>query len=103
MIKDDVMKLFDVFFSSGNFDKRFNKSFIALIPKCALPICLNMNRPISLVGCIYKIVAKVLANCLRRVMEEVVGDNQFSFVSGKQILDCCLVANEVINTIKNLV
>ena len=28
------------------------------------------------------------------------GDNQFSFVSGKQILDCCLVVNEVIDSIK---
>ena len=99
-IKEDVMKLFDAFFSSGNFDKRLNKSFIALIPKEALPIGLNEYRPICLVCCIYKIIAKVLANRLRRVMKEVVGDNQFSFVRGKQILDCCLVANEVIDTIK---
>ena len=100
MIKDDVMKLFDVFFSTGNLDKRLNNSFIVLILKCTLPTCLNMYRPISLVGCIYKIVAKVLANRVKRVMEEVVEDNQFSFVSGKQILDCCLVANEVIDSIK---
>ena len=42
----------------------------------------------------------MLANRLREVLEEVVGANQFAFVKGKQLLDCSLVANEVIDDIK---
>ena len=42
----------------------------------------------------------MLANRLQKVMEEVVGDDQFSFVRGKQILDYSLVVNKVISAIK---
>ena len=51
-------------------------------------------------GGIYKILPKVLANRLRGVLDEVIGPNQFSFIKGRQILDCSLVANEVIDEIK---
>ena len=94
------MRFFGQFFDSSSFDKRLNASFIALIPKCASASGLNEFRPISLVGCIYKILAKVLANRLRDVLDEVIGPNQFSFIKGRQILDCSLVANEVIDEIK---
>ena len=100
LIKEDVMKVFDCFFSSGTFDYRMNAFFIALIPKCSSPLGLNDYRPISLVGYMYKLLSKVLANRLREVMDEVIGPNQFSFIKGRQILDCSLVANEVIDEIK---
>ena len=100
MIKEDMMRFFGQFFDSSSFDKRLNASFIALIPKCASASGLNEFRPISLVGCIYKILANVLANRLRDVLDEVIGPNQFSFIKGRQILDCYLVANEVIDEIK---
>ena len=77
-----------------------NALFIALIPKRSSAFGLNDYRQISLVGGIYKILAKVLANRLRDVLDEVIGPNQFSFIKGRQILDCSLVANEVIDEIK---
>ena len=94
------MHVFDDLYLFGSFDKRINAAFISLILKCSSPMNLNDFRPIYLVGCIYKIVSKVLANQLRVVLEKVVGANQFSFVKEKQMLDCSLVANEVIDKIK---
>ena len=44
-------------------------------------------RPISLVGSVYKILAKVLANRLRVVLDQLISENQNSFVGGRQILD----------------
>ncbi|KAL4379924.1 hypothetical protein GQ457_02G032650 [Hibiscus cannabinus] len=52
--------------------------------------------PISLVGCVYKLLSKVLARRLSKVLNEVIGDFQFAFCPGKQLLDCSLIANEVI-------
>ena len=82
LIKIEVLKTFETFFESGSFGKRLNASFIALIPKRTSALGLNDYRPISLVGCIYKLLAKVLAIRLRAVLDEVVGPNQFSFIKG---------------------
>ncbi|XVE89968.1 hypothetical protein DITRI_Ditri20bG0039100 [Diplodiscus trichospermus] len=100
LIKDEMMQIMRVFYDTGCFDCRLNASFIALIPKCDSPSSLNQYRPISLVSSLYKILAKVLANRLRLVIGEVVDDNQFSFMKGSQILDCSLIANEVIEVMK---
>jgi len=54
-------------------------------------------RPISLVGCMYKILAKVLANRLRSVIGTVISDAQSAFIKDRQILDGILVANEVVD------
>lgn len=94
------MKIFDNFFANGEFDKRINKSFFALIPKVQNPSNFKEFRPICLVGCLYKIVEKVLAHSLHRVVGKVVGECQFSFIKGRQILDCALVANEVVDSVR---
>ncbi|PNX56231.1 cysteine-rich receptor-like protein kinase, partial [Trifolium pratense] len=64
-----------------------NSTFIALIPKTDSPQRLNDFRPISLVGSLYKILAKVLANRLRQVMGSVISEAQTAFVKNRQILD----------------
>ncbi|KAL6347778.1 hypothetical protein AAG906_026307 [Vitis piasezkii] len=60
-------------------------------------------RPISLVGSLYKIIAKVLANRLKRVMGKLVSNGHNAFVEGRQILDAVLVANEAIDSRKRRV
>ena len=64
MLKADVMRFLVEFHRNGRLSKGINSTFIALIPKVDNPHQLNDFRPISLVGSLYKILAKVLANRL---------------------------------------
>jgi len=71
------------FHRNGRLSKGINNTFIALIPKVESPQRLNEFCPISLVGIMYKILAKVLANRLRSVIGSVISDSQSAFIKGR--------------------
>jgi len=99
-IKGDVMQFISEFHRNGKLSRGINSTFIALIPKVDSPQKLNDFRPIALVGCLYKILSKVLANRLRGIMGRVVSETQTAFVKDRQILDGILIANEVVDEAK---
>ena len=76
--------------------RSLNATFMVLIPKKGNVEDLKDYRPISLLGSLYKILAKVLANRLRCVIDKVVSPSQNAFVEERQILDVTLIANEVV-------
>jgi len=63
-MKEDFMRFITEFHRNGRLKKGINATFIALIPKVSSPQRLNEFRPISLVGSMYKVLAKILANQL---------------------------------------
>ena len=78
------------------FVKRLNATFLVLILVKGGVEDLRYFRPISLVGGLYKQLAKVLANRLKEV-GKVVPLSQNSFVMSRQILDVVLIADKAIN------
>ena len=89
--------MFKEFHNQNMFLKNINNIFLVLIPKKGGAEDLGDFRPISLLGGLYKLLAKVLANRLKKVIDKVVSHDQNAFVTGKQILDASLIANEVID------
>jgi len=71
-MKDDTMRFVSEFHHNGKLSKGINTTFIALIPKVDSLQRNNDFRPISLVGSLYKILAKLLANRLRLVIISVI-------------------------------
>ncbi|GJT38736.1 RNA-directed DNA polymerase, eukaryota [Tanacetum coccineum] len=96
IIKIEFLECIRFFETSGRLANRCNPSFIVLIPKRKDPLGFGNYRPISLIGCVYKIIYKILANRLAKVIDTVISPNQAAFISGRQILDGVLVANEII-------
>lgn len=72
--------------NQGGSLKSFNDTFITLIPKIKEPKKVYDFRPISLYNVIYKIVSKVLANRLNKVLHEIISLNQSAFVPGMLFL-----------------
>ncbi|GJX34178.1 sodium/calcium exchanger NCL2-like protein [Tanacetum coccineum] len=77
-----------------------NASFVTIIPKVADPIGLGDFRPIILIGCYYKIISKILAERIKKVVGTVVRDAQNKFIKDRYILDGILIANESIEYMK---
>ena len=66
------MEVLANFHSQAVFEKSLNATFIALIPKKVDAVNVRDFRPISLVGSIYKVISKLLANRLRRVITGII-------------------------------
>ena len=94
VVKVEIMGFFREFHERGRFVKSLNVTFLILVPKKGGAEDLKDFRPISLVGSLYKLLAKVLANKFKKVMGKVISKPQNDFVEGRQILDAVLIANE---------
>ncbi|GJS20669.1 RNA-directed DNA polymerase, eukaryota, partial [Tanacetum coccineum] len=99
-IGPDFCDAVEHFFVNGSFSKGCNSSFIALIPKVPDAKFVNDYRPISLIGSVYKVVTKIMANRLALVIADIVSETQSAFVAERQILDGPFILNEVLHWCK---
>lgn len=99
-LKEDVCRMMREFHANGVIPRGGNASFIVLIPKVENSQQLNHYRPISLVGCCYKILAKLLSKRLKVVLPCLIDEGQLAFLGGRNILDSVLVANETVDEVK---
>jgi hypothetical protein len=94
----DVGKAILDFFNHGSFDPLLNNTNIVLIPKNKCPTRIIDYRPISLCNVLYKIMAKVLANRMKKMLDSIIFPNQSAFLLGCLITDNVIVAFEALHS-----
>ena len=89
-IKSDLRELISAIFANGGLKREFNQSLIVFIPKSHNSRTVRDFRPISLLGGVYKIIAKILANRIRPLIPKLVHSSQAGFVQGRSLAESCL-------------
>jgi hypothetical protein len=101
LLGQDILKLVEEIRITGQMPLSLNSTFIALIPKKDNPDTLDDFRPISLCNCIYKIVSKIVARRVKRILSDKILSEQFGFLEGRQIHEALGVAQEALHSIKS--
>ncbi|KAK9048814.1 hypothetical protein SSX86_032219 [Deinandra increscens subsp. villosa] len=100
-IGDDFLQILNRFHDIGRISPGCGASFLHLIPKSSDAQSLGEYRPISLLGCISKVVSKVLACRLKPVLPSIISETQLAFVEGRHIVDGPLILNETVAWLKH--
>lgn len=71
---------------------------ILLIPKSENPSSVSQFRPLGLCTAHYKILAKILVNRLRLLLQSFISLTQGAFMKGRQTTDLFLIAHETLHS-----
>ncbi|WVZ57552.1 LOW QUALITY PROTEIN: hypothetical protein U9M48_007924, partial [Paspalum notatum var. saurae] len=74
-----------------------NGSYIILIPKVHTATKVSDYRPISLLNYSIKLITKLLANRLHKVIQTLIHKNQYGFIQSRTIQDCLAWAFEYLH------
>ncbi|XVF74117.1 hypothetical protein PTKIN_Ptkin13bG0034500 [Pterospermum kingtungense] len=88
------------FYRTGVLQEGVNDTYLVLIPKVSSPERVNQLRPISLCNVCYKVITKAMTNRLKKILPEVIGPYQSSFVPGRQISDNILIYQKVLHSMR---
>ena len=96
----DLLEVIEESRITGHIHPPMNQTFIALIPKSDNPSSFNDFRPISLCNCLYKIIAKIIANRIKPVLSTHISAEKFAFLQNRHIQEAIGTAQEALHSIK---
>jgi len=97
----DFLKVVGECRTLGHMYEAIKSTFIVLIPKSDSPTSFNDFKPISLGNCLYKIIAKTIANQLKPILSCHIFPEQFSFLHNRKIHEAIHTAQEALYCMKS--
>lgn len=101
LLGNDIIQAILLYLNSGSLPPSLGHSFITLTPKVKDPKYVSQYRPISLSNVLYKVLAKVLANRLKKLMPHLISEHQSAFMSDRLISNNILVAFKTLHYMRN--
>jgi hypothetical protein len=89
-----LLQAFSAMLRNRETSELINKGLIILIPKSGDHARIGNWRPITLLGSLYKILAKTLARRLQTFLSSIIRPSQTGFVEGRCILNNTFLAQE---------
>lgn len=97
IISLDVTNAVIEFFTKSWLLQNFNANTLILIPKTPNANTIDQYRPIAMANFKFKIISKVLADRLAKIMFGIVSKEQRGFIQGRNIKDCICLDSEAVN------
>lgn len=100
IVQDSLISSIMEFFRHPVLAQEWNETTLVLIPKVPIPKKPQDFRSISLCNIKYKVIIKVLANRLRKVITSLVSQKKTGFVPLRHIGENVLIAHELVEFIR---
>jgi len=78
----DLLKIVEESRMKGQIASGLNSTFIALIPKSNNLTTFNDFRPIFVCNLCYKLISKIIENCIRPILSRSLSAQQINFLKG---------------------
>ena len=83
-------------FKYGFLPKEVNSTILVLVPKKVDSMEMKDYRPIACCNVLYKVVSKILANRLKKILPSVITKNKSAFIKGRLLMENVLLASELV-------
>jgi len=98
IISDELCVFIQDFFITRVMPPHINHTLITLIPKKSVAVTPKDFRPISLCTVLYKVIAKIIANKFKGLLDRCISKNQSAFIPGRSIFDNCILTQELLHS-----
>lgn len=99
-VGESVTKFILEVFRTRTVPADMNHAVLCLLPKQHPPEDISQFRPICLSNVLIKVISKVLANRVKRVIGDLAGKWQSSFIPNRQATDNIVIAQEVVHSMR---
>ncbi|XP_048502731.1 uncharacterized protein LOC125498546 [Beta vulgaris subsp. vulgaris] len=97
IIGNDIITAVKDFFIHRKMLKDMNNTLITLVPKSKCPSNVSDYRPIACCNVVYKCITKVICNRMRKILPDIIAENQGAFIQGRFIGHNIMVCQDIVH------